>query len=112
MNAGLCLQILSPAPGQTVAAGSELIVRVQVALACGCPAGAGGRYDYRRFQVRAALLGPNGVERGFALAPGRGAGELTGRVGVELAGEHLLVVEGYDPESGFAGRGKRGFRAR
>jgi hypothetical protein len=112
VNAGLCLQILSPAPGQTVAAGSAVTVRVQVALACGCPAGAGGRYDYRRFEVKAALhRGETGPVE-FDLAPGSGVGELTGRLAVKEAGDYLLTIEACDPESGMAGRAKTTFRVR
>lgn len=103
MNAGLCIQILSPSPGQHVAAGSDVDVQVLVALACGCPSGAGGRFDFRRFEVRGSLIGPDGADISLALAP-RATGIFAGRLTARPAGRWRINIEAYDPESGRAGR--------
>jgi hypothetical protein len=112
MNAGLCLQILSPAPGQSIPVGSLLTVRIQVALACGCPTGAGGRYDYRRFQIRGSLGATGGDPERFDLLPGRNAGEFQGQVETGSQGDYLLNFDAYDPESGMAGRAKTALQVR
>jgi hypothetical protein len=110
MTSSLCIQIFSPFPGQQVAAGSELVLQALVTLACGCPPGAGGRFDFRRFQLKGLLARPDGSNTDLALAPGS-AGMFAGRVQVGSVGVWQITVEAYDPESGMAGRARVEFKA-
>jgi hypothetical protein len=108
MTSNLCIQLLSPLSGQLIAAGSEVAVQALVTLACGCPAGAGGRFDSRRFQLR-GLLARGGTAADFALLPDT-TGMFAGQVQVGSVGVWQITVEAYDPESGMAGRARVDFK--
>jgi hypothetical protein len=103
MNGGLCIQILSPSPGQRLVAGSDLAVQVLVTLACGCPPGVGGSFDFRRFQLKGSLEHADGTAAAFSLAP-RSAGIFVGRLQVGGSGLWRIAIEAFDPESGRIGR--------
>jgi hypothetical protein len=111
MSPSLSVQIISPLSGRLFAAGSEVLVQALVTLGCGCPSGAGGRFDHRRFQIKGLLsASDHGEEMDFALVPSASAGIFSGRLKVDKGGAWRIAIEVYDPESGMAGRAKVDFK--
>ena len=111
MSVQLCIQPVSPQPGQKVVPEKgEIELVVQVTLNCGMPACAGGRWDPRRFSVRAGLFSKDQPDEHFTLSFSGNAGEFSGYLKCRRPGLHLLLVEARDPETGAAGRMRLEFR--
>jgi len=103
----LAVQPISPQPGGVVTTvkGKALEVSVQVTLSCGMPACAGGRWDPRRFRVRACLLPADaGAENCSILSYSGRVSEFAGRIACPGPGRYQLLIEASDPETGAAGR--------
>jgi len=107
----LAIQPLSPRPGDKIQSSNGTInVRVQVTLSCGLPTCAGGRWDPRRFRVKASLYYFGKKDSDAGLSYSGDANEFSGFVNVRASGPCSLLVEAIDPETGAAGRTRVDFQ--
>ncbi len=105
MSVQLFIQPISPIPAEKKGVPESVIpVLVQVCLSCGLPTCAGGRWDPRRFRVKASLFSLNGKVASADLFYNGNASEFSGSLKWNSPGTYTMVVEAQDPETGAAGR--------
>jgi len=79
-------------------------VTFHITLSCGCPVCAGGRFDPKRFKVRACLFKQGALIGRFKCDHTGQASQFICCFPDIVSGRYYLEIEGLDPETGAAGR--------
>jgi len=114
MTAQLCIQPVSPLPGQVVTLEDEnrLHLSVQVTLGCGMPTCAGGRWDPKRMRMTAMLFSGGQLAGSADLSFTGRVSEFSGILEQCRPGDYSMTVDAQDLDTGAAGRLSLSFRVK
>jgi len=100
---GFSVDVLSPPVHRRLRGASELEVRANVVLMCGCPVEPGGIWDAERFQVAATVYRDGARLREIPLEYAGETSQFSGRLRDLEPGSYELVVWAHDPANGNTG---------
>ncbi len=100
----LSIQPINFFSGSVKKNGDHVVLKFQITLDCGCPTCAGGRFDPERFRVRLRLFKKDREICQLNCSYTGQASQFLCRLPSVRPGKYHLEIDGFDPETGAAGR--------
>lgn len=102
---GFVIDILSPQTHETISMDTEIEIKANIVMMCGCPVTEGGTWDAAGYEIKALISSEGEVVKEIALQANQKASTFS--EGIQLdKGEYEIVVFAFDPKTGNTGLDK------
>lgn len=99
---GFVVDVLSPQTHETISAETEIEIRANVVMMCGCPVTEGGIWDSKQYEITALVSSEGEEPRVIELNATDKASTFTANLKLD-AGNYEITVYAFDPETGNSG---------
>ncbi len=105
---GFKIDVLTPQLHESIGEDSEIVIRANIIMMCGCPLISGGLWDADQYEVEALIFKDAKFEKAIPMQVTDKPSTFLG-IGNLSPGNYEINVYAYDPETGNTGLGKTSF---
>ncbi|MGY5850617.1 hypothetical protein [Salegentibacter sp. F14] len=102
---GFVIDILSPQTHETISAETEVEIKANIVMMCGCPVTQGGTWDASGYEIKALISSQGEEQKEINLNPTDKESTFSHTLKLEK-GEYEITVYAYDPKTGNTGLDK------
>lgn len=102
---GFVVDVLSPQTHETISAETEIEIKANIVMMCGCPVSEGGTWDASGYEIKALISSEGKEQKEINLNPRGKASTFSESVKLE-EGDYEIEVYAYDPKTGNTGLDK------
>lgn len=102
---GFVIDILSPQTHETISMDTEIEIKANIVMMCGCPVTEGGTWDAAGYEIKALISSEGEVVKEIALQANQKASTFSESIQLDK-GEYEIVVFAFDPKTGNTGLDK------
>ena len=102
---GFVVDVLSPQTHETISAGTEIEIKANIVMMCGCPVTKAGTWDASGYEIKALISSEGKEQKEISLNPTDKASTFSETLQLE-EGDYEIEAYAYDPKTGNTGLDK------